>query len=446
MKGWGWMHALHPDDIENTKHIWRKAVETRTEYETEYRIRRYDGVYRHFIARGIPVLNDDGGIREWVGTCIDITERKRMEASLARDADEIKRSAEEWLRTFDSISDFIFIQDQNYTITKANRAFARLLKRDPDDLIGRKCYELLHGMDEPWPECPFEKSRKDGKPHTEVVEDPKIGMPLLVTTSPILDEQGRFAGSVHLAKDITQAKEAERKLKEALEVKSGFVSMVSHELRTPLTAVKEGIGLVLDGIAGRVNEKQKEFLGIAKSNVERLARLINAVLDFQKLEAGKIEFDIRDNNLNEAVREVYTTMLPAARERGLELATRLDETLSKIRFDRDSIIQVLTNIIDNAIKYTEKGNIIISTARKGNVATVMVQDTGSGIHQEDIPRLFHSFEQLARGKDRKTGGTGLGLAISKQIIDAHRGKIWVESAPGRGSTFHFALPVKERRG
>jgi signal transduction histidine kinase len=301
-------------------------------------------------------------------------------------------------------------------------------------------------MDEPWPECPFEKSRKDGKPHTEVVEDPKIGIPLLVTTSPILDEQGRFAGSVHLAKDITQAKEAERKLKEAVEIKSDFVCMVSHELRTPLTAIKEGISLMADGIAGRVNKKQREFLDIAMRNVDRLARLIGEVLDFQKMETGRIKFNIRENDLNEAVREVHATMLPAAQQKGLKLAVRIDEKLPTVKFDKDSIVQVLTNIIDNAIKYTEKGNIIVSTARKGNVAMVMVQDTGTGINEEDIPKLFHSFERLPRGKYKKTGGTGLGLAISKQIVDAHRGTIWAKSAPDAGSTFYFVLPIEERRG
>jgi len=369
-----------------------------------------------------------------------------MAIARRRDEDEIKHAAQEWLRTFDSITDFIFIQDKEYTITKVNSAFARLLKRDPDDIIGKKCYEVLHGKNEPWPECPFEVTRKTHKSHTVVVEDPRIGVPLIVTTSPLFDTHGEFVGSVHLAKDIAEAKKAERELREALEVKSSFVSMVSHELRTPLTAIKEGIGLVIDGIAGRVNEKQKEFLGIAKSNVDRLARLINAVLDFQKLEAGKIEFDVRENNLNETIREVCATMLPVARERGLELSIQLGKKLTRLKFDRDSIVQVLTNIIDNAIKYTERGRIIVSTIRRDNVVDVLVQDTGTGIHPEDIPRLFHSFEQLTKGKYMKSGGTGLGLAISKQIIDAHRGKIWVESTPGVGSTFHFVLPLEERRG
>ncbi|MCX6357266.1 MAG: PAS domain-containing sensor histidine kinase, partial [Candidatus Aureabacteria bacterium] len=362
-----------------------------------------------------------------------------------RHEDAIARAGEEWRNTFNSISDFVFIMDQNQMIVKTNKAFADLMKMKPEEIEGRKCYELLHGTDTPWENCPFEVTAKTKKPHTEIVEDPRIGVPLLVSTSPIFNKKGEFIGSVHLAKDISVARESERQLRQALEIKSQFVSMVSHELRTPLTAIKEGVGLVADGIAGTLNKKQEGFLGIAKRNVDRLARLINEVLDFQKIEAGKMSFDIRENDINDTVREVVATMGPAAREKGLALETQLDNTLPKARFDRDSIIQVLTNVVDNAIKFTEQGRITISSKRVDNTIRVTVHDTGMGIGAGDMPRLFHSFEQLAKGGYRKTGGTGLGLAISRQIIEHHRGKIWAESAPGEGATFHFVIPIEERR-
>jgi len=387
--------------------------------------------------------------RDYTENDLQVVERLAALYALAisrmRSEGEIKRAAEEWLKTFDAISDFVFIQDKDYTITKTNKAFARLLKRAPEEIVGRKCYEILHKKKEPWDECPFEVTRKTKKPRTTVVYDPQIGIPLMVTTSPLFDEEGEFIGSVHLAKDITETMENERKLREALEIKSQFVSMVSHELRTPLTAIKEGIGIVADGIAGKLNEKQKEFLDIARKSVDRLARLINEVLDFQKLEAGKVKLNLRKNDLNEAVREVCATMSPAARERGLNLAARIDETLPRVIFDRDSIIQVLTNIVDNAIKYTEKGSIMIATGRGDNLVSVQVSDTGPGILREDLPKLFHRFERVDGGKYRKVGGTGLGLAISKQIIEKHNGKIWAESTPGKGMTIHFILPIEERR-
>ncbi|MCX6354155.1 MAG: PAS domain S-box protein [Candidatus Aureabacteria bacterium] len=412
-------------------------------------IKRFLSAPAMFLGQPLGAVAVANSRRDYTDNDLQVVDRLAALYALAisrmRSEGEIKRAAEEWLKTFDAISDFVFIQDKEFTITKTNKAFARLLKRAPEEIVGKKCYELLHKRKEPWDECPFEITRKTKKPHTTVVDDPQIGIPLMVTTSPLFDKEGEFIGSVHLAKDITEALERESNLKDALEIKSQFVSMVSHELRTPLTAIKEGIGIVADGIAGKLNEKQKEFLDIAKKSVDRLARLINEVLDFQKLEAGKVKLNLRRNDLNEAVREVCRTMSPATRERGLDLATRIDETLPRVIFARDSIIQVLTNIVDNAIKYTEKGSITIATGRGDNFVSVEVSDTGPGIPREDLPKLFHSFERLDGGKYRKAGGTGLGLAISKQIIEKHNGKIWAESTPGKGMTIHFILPIEERR-
>jgi len=250
-----------------------------------------------------------------------------------------------------------------------------------------------------------------------------------------------------LNREINIRKKIERKLKEAIEIKSSFTSMVSHELRTPLTAIKEGIGIVLDEAAGKVNAEQKDFLEIARRNIDRLARLINNVLDFQKLGAGKVEFLMEENNINEVIEDTVITLKPLIKEKGLKLVMNLNKTLPKMEFDRDKIVQVITNIVNNAVKFTEKGSITVKTAKSGNNAVcVSVKDTGKGIKKHDLDKAFHEFEQLETEIDRKTGGTGLGLAISKEIVERHKGKIWVESKWGKGSTFSFILPIKERRG
>ncbi len=368
----------------------------------------------------------------------DITERKKTE-------EKLKQAAKEWSDTFDAITDLVFIQDKDFKIIKVNKAFADALKVKPDDIIGKKCYEILHKSNKPWPGCPFAKTKKDKKPHTEEVNDPNIGVPLLISTSPIFNKKGELIGSVHIAQDITELKKADEERREAIEVESQFISMASHELRTPLTAIKESIGIVSEGITGKLNAEQKDFLDIAKRNLDRLARLINAVLDYQKLGAGAVKFNIQENDINEVVEEVCSDMLSLAREKGLDLSINLDDKLTKIKFDKDRIIQVLTNIINNAIKFTEKGKIAIATGRRQNGVCVSVQDMGLGIKKGDMPKLFHRFEQLAKSRETKTGGTGLGLAISKEIIEKHKGKIWAESEPGMGTTFYFILPIKERR-
>ncbi len=245
-----------------------------------------------------------------------------------------------------------------------------------------------------------------------------------------------------LALEIEERRKNQEALKEAMAVKSGFVSVVSHELRTPLTAIKQGIEIVTDGEVGELTELQCKFLGIAQVNVDRLARMINDVLDFQKMESGKMELRVQECDMNDIVQGVHDTMAPVAREKGLDLVTELDDTMPAVKFDRDKIIQVLTNLVSNAIKFTEKGMISIRCWHEGNSVRAAVRDTGAGIKKEDIPKLFHRFEQL---ETTKTGGTGLGLAISKEIVDLHRGKIWIESEEGKGSTFLFLLPIKERR-
>lgn len=244
---------------------------------------------------------------------------------------------------------------------------------------------------------------------------------------------------------VAERKRAEKKQMDKVNIKSDFISTVSHELRTPFKAIRESITIILDESAGPVNNEQKKFLIVAKRNVDRLAKLINNVLDIQKLDSGKMEFSICDNDINEVVKEVYELMEPSAEKKGLSIITKLESQLPKLRFDKDKILQVLTNIVDNAIKFTEKGNITITTDTQENAVLVSTRDTGPGVAKEDLPRLFNRFEQVSNSKHRRSVGTGLGLAISKEIIRRHNGKIWAESGLGRGTAICFKLPINKHR-
>jgi PAS domain S-box-containing protein len=363
-------------------------------------------------------------------------ERKQAE-------EKIKQTAQGWRATFDSITDMISIHDKDFKIVRINMAFAKAFNMEPKEVIGKTCYELFHKSNQPPPNCPHCQTLKTKKPMRIEFFEPSLNKHFLISTSPVLDDEGQITGCVHIASDITERKLAEEKIREAMEIKSEFISMVSHELRTPMTSIKEGISIVLEGAAGQINNEQKELLGIAKRNLDRLARLINDVLDFQKLQADKMKFNMLDSSINEAVEEVYKAMLPSVKEKKLDLFLNLDNALPIIKFDVDKIIQVLINLINNAVKFTEKGHIIIATSKLENEIQVSVSDTGCGMKQEDLPRLFHKFEQLGKGEERKTGGTGLGLAISKEIVERHNGKIWVKSEPGEGSIFCFTLPTTE---
>jgi signal transduction histidine kinase len=181
---------------------------------------------------------------------------------------------------------------------------------------------------------------------------------------------------------------------------------------------------------------------MSKRNVDRLGRLINDVLDYQKMQAGRMEFTFEEHSINEIVRETRALMLPMAKQHDVRLTFDLKSRLPKTLLDRDKVIQVLMNLMSNAIKFTkDDGHVVVTTEYRSNRVHVSVSDNGIGIAQNEMPNLFRSFEQIG-GNNRKVGGTGLGLVICKEIIVRHKGDIWAESVPGEGTTFHFDLPVR----
>jgi len=251
--------------------------------------------------------------------------------------------------------------------------------------------------------------------------------------------------TLNILEDLTDSKaELEgysNDLEKALKIKSDFTSTVSHELRTPLAAIKESIAIVLDETAGKLEDKQKEFLIISKRNVDRLTRLINDLLDFQKMESGRQTFNFEENDINSIIRDTVKEMAPLAANKDLTFSLELADRLPKTKIDKDKIAQVLINLIGNAVKYTDAGSVTVSTSHTADSVVISVKDTGIGIKKEDLHKLFEQFSQIESISDRRVGGTGLGLAISKKIVDAHSGRIWVDSVPGKGSTFSFSLPL-----
>jgi len=378
------------------------------------------------------VYFEKGQIAGIIGIARDVTEKKKAQ-------DMIANSAREWALTFDSMADGVSIHDPDFEIINVNRTLCDLLGKKKEELIGQKCYQIFHREDQPVSACPLEKSKYTKQREYVKIFEKTLNKWLAISVSPILDKNGDIVNIIHLIRDITERKRLEK-------TKDEFVSTVSHELRTPLTAIKEGIAIVLEGLAGPVNEEQKDFLDTAKKNVDRLSRLINDVLDYQKLQAGRIEFEMKPGDINAVMRDAKQIMEPLVKNKGLVLNLNLAGDLPVVSFDRDKIMQVVINLVNNAIKFTQKGSITVATSKKyDNAICVSVIDTGAGIKEEDLDKLFQSFSQVGDGKKNMAGGTGLGLAISKVIIQNHGGKIWVESEYGKGSAFYFVFPVVERR-
>ncbi len=250
-------------------------------------------------------------------------------------------------------------------------------------------------------------------------------------------------------RDITSRKQAEETLKTANDelkrldqMKSDFISTVSHELRTPLTSIKNAVDLLASARAGAVNEQQERFLKMAVRNIDRLAWIVNDLLDLSKIEAGKMKFRFKEEDMRSVIQHVITTFQPQAEGNSLTLAMDCPQDLPTVYADAFRIEQILCNLLSNAIKFTSAGGTVRVTARRNEeMLEVCTADTGKGIPLEDHAKIFERFYQTGDSLMRTTQGTGLGLAITQQLVESHGGTIWLESEVGQGSRFYFTLPV-----
>jgi len=247
---------------------------------------------------------------------------------------------------------------------------------------------------------------------------------------------------VSVLTDVTKQRELDR-------LKSDFVSNVTHELRTPIVAIQHSLGVMLNQVAGAISEPQKNFLTIAQRNLDRLGSMINDLLDLAKLEAHKMELKREQTSIRPIIQRVCETLEAWAKSKVIRLEQRLPDQLPELFIDSMKIEQVLNNLIGNAIKFTPKNGAVtveVQLGKDGKVE-ISVVDTGVGITLSDQSRVFDRFYRGEHPLVLATPGTGLGLSIVKELVEMHKGRIWVQSTgvPGEGSTFSFTLPVYEKQ-
>ncbi len=238
---------------------------------------------------------------------------------------------------------------------------------------------------------------------------------------------------------------ANRKLQEVDKLKSLFIASMSHELRTPLNSIIGFTGILLQGLAGPLSEEQRKQLGMVKGSSQHLLDLITDIIDLSKIEAGKIEFVLAEFDLMRVISEVAASFQPAAGYKGIAITVDGEETID-VRSDQRRIRQVLVNLVGNAVKFTEHGEVRVSAAASYDTVRVSIQDTGPGIRTADIERLFQFFSQITSPDMPKHEGTGLGLYLSKRLMHLLGGDIRVESEFGKGSVFTITMPLKEKGG
>ncbi len=339
--------------------------------------------------------------------------------------------------------------DDNDAVQMCNPAFEKLFRYRQKDIQGRRLFDLLSAPNVD-PEVQLSRNRLARGQITHVVTQRRRSDGTLVDVdgySVPLIINGHATGAVVLYQDITERKRAEEALlraKEAAEAanraKSEFLANMSHEIRTPMNGI---IGMTELALDTGLNGEQREYLTMVKSSADSLLTLINDILDFSKIEAGKLEIEQIDFSLSQMLGETVKVLSMRAHQKGLELAWRVAPEIPEwVNGDENRLRQVLVNLIGNAVKFTERGEITVEVEKEAEDGRELmmhfrVRDTGIGIAKEKQAIVFEAFTQADSSASRKYGGTGLGLAITTRLINLMGGRIWVESEPGRGSTFHF---------
>lgn len=454
---------IHPADRERVDLTIKQAVENKSSFKLMHRIIRRDGFVRVLQVHGEVLPDRDGRAHIMTGTKQDVTEQKK-EAELA----ELAMVATE---SYNAVT----ITNNEGKIVWVNQGFTKLFGYTLEDVKGTYGEILRRGQSTGLsPDSEFYATiLKEKKPLSyESKNYAKDGNEYWVLTSltPVINERGEVEKIISIDSDITKQKKAEQELiiankisehslykgnkaleelnkakhqlEESLKVKEQFLANMSHEIRTPMNAIIGFTGLLLKS---DISAENRQYLSAIKTSGENLLVIINDILDFTKLESGKINFENIRFGLHNLVSLVIELMLPKAIEKGNKLSLKIEKGIPNyIVGDPTRLNQILINLVGNAIKFTDKGEVkvSISVVSENNEYIQLkfsVSDTGIGIPEESLPRIFESFTQAANDTTRKYGGTGLGLTITKQLVEQQGGKVGVTSKLNEGSVFFFSL-------
>jgi PAS domain S-box-containing protein len=381
------------------------------------------------MARQIMLVMDNERLRRGLERLVD--ERTRLLNQVSQQSDLL----------LTSVGDGIYGVDRTGAVTFVNPAAARALGYSANELIGQQAHATFHD------------NQPDGNPFpvqgcyiTEAIHSQKVAsgeednyrradglsIPVEVTATPLV-EDGRAIGAVVVFRDVTQRREVDR-------MKSEFVSMVSHELRTPLTAIRGSLGLIAGGALGDLSPSAAHMVDIALVSSERLSRLINQILDIERIESGMQPMDLATHRAKALVKAAVGQVQVIAEEAGVRVSVGRTEGL--IYADADRVVQTLLNLLGNAIKFSHPGGSVSVRSRpRGAFVEFAIRDDGRGIPEDKLDSIFSRFQQVDSSDAREKGGSGLGLSISRSIVERLGGRIWAVNNAGAGATFLFTIPA-----
>lgn len=438
-QGWGWLTTIHPDDSAHVACMWSEAVNSRSLYKIEFRMRRHDGEYRYMSCRAVPILQPDGTIREWIGANTDITERQQAEVTL-------KQSEERFRSLIEATSQIVWSTDAAGCFITDLPQWRAFTGQRIEEMLGWGWLKAIHPDDQAiseqrWTEAlstctPYEAETRIRRYDGEYRYMNIRGVPILNTDGSIREWIGTNT-DIH---DRKQAQIALAQAKDAAEAanraKSEFLANMSHELRTPLNGVI-GYAQILQR-TNTLSEEDRSRVAVIQQCGSHLLTLINDILDLSKIEARKVELTPTDFHLPAFLQGVAEMCRIRAELKGIHFQYESASELPiGIRADEKRLRQVLINLLSNAIKFTDTGSVhfTVSCASAEKIR-FEVRDTGTGIPQEKLQLIFQPFEQVSDAK-RQAEGTGLGLAISQEIVELMGSTIQVQSEVGVGSIFWF---------
>lgn len=372
------------------------------------------------------------------------------------------------------IRDLVILTDHTGEIIKINKNTENVLGYSENEIVGKNFIDIIEKNEamRDFSEKFVINNYKSIVTELNLKNNTEGNTPVKLSISKINDRFGQFLGMVVVANDITLTKQLEfeaaeraliadslkssnQKLTEIDRLKSEFISTVSHELRTPLTSVlgfakivrKKFEDIIIPSLPledkklERTVNQLKENMNIIVSEGERLTKLINDVLDIEKMEAGDLSLNFEELNINDIIDQSIASVSSLVNQKGLKIVIERKNSIQMVQGDRDRIIQIVINLLSNAIKFTDEGAVICSTYLDNDYIVISIKDEGIGISEDNLPKVFEKFKQVGDTMTDKPKGTGLGLPICKQIVEMHNGEIWAESEFGKGSTFSFKLPI-----
>lgn len=434
---------IHPDDQFRVRNDLEKYLNGEIPgFKIEFRVIDRNGNNIWIQVRGAALRSENGTAYRMAGSITDITERKEAEIKIAEEA--VRRRI-----LIEQSRDGIVIIDQDGKVFEANKKYTDMLGYSPEEVLTlhlwdwdiqftrEEMLQMMRNIDESGAHFETRHKRKDG-----TLFDVEVS-----SNAAMFGKQKLI---FNVCRDITERKQAERELlkakleaESANRAKSQFVATMSHELRTPLTAVIGFSDILSTNASDKLTEKELGYIGNINKNGKHLLNLINDILDLSIIDAGKMELECENFFVKEVFDEILTMMSLMASKKNIDIRINNEIPFEKIFADRVKFKQIMYNLLSNAIKFTHDNGMVSVIAEKSETAIeISVSDTGIGIPKDRLKDIFNPFTQVDSSNTRKYGGTGLGLAIVKQLVEMHKGIIWVESEEGKGSTFVFTIPMK----